>query len=102
MRCWERQVRKMKAGIVTIHTDFNYGAVLQAVATQKFLELNGVNAEIIDYENKEIAKQFKLFYKQGKTLFGYGVTFVRNVFFGRFFIINMQLKIWIRIGKKQK
>ena len=95
-------MRKMKAGIVTIHTDFNYGAVLQAVATQKFLELNGVNAEIIDYENKEIAKQFKLFYKQGKTLFGYGVTFVRNVFFGRFFYYKHAIKNLDSYRKKTK
>lgn len=95
-------MRKMKAGIVTIHTDFNYGAVLQAVATQKFLELNGVNAEIIDYENKEIAKQFKLFYKQGKTLFGYGVTLVRNVFFGRFFYYKHAIKNLDSYRKKTK
>ena len=37
-----------RIGIVTIHTDFNYGAVLQAVATQKLLELSGYDAEIID------------------------------------------------------
>ena len=37
---------KKRIGIITIHTDFNYGAVLQAVASQKILELNGYDAEI--------------------------------------------------------
>lgn len=85
-------MRKLRAGIVTIHTDFNYGAVLQAVATQKFMELNGVNAEIIDYENKVIARQSKLFYKQGENILGYGVTFIRNVFFGRYFYYKKAIK----------
>ncbi len=74
-----------KIGIMTIHNDFNYGAVLQAVATQKFLELQGYDAEIINYENSVIAEQSKIVYKQGGRRIGYIVTFIRNVFFGRYF-----------------
>ena len=75
----------MKIGIVTIHTDFNYGAVLQAVATQKFLESQGYDAEIIDYENAAIASQSKIAYKQDGKLKGYAITFLRNTLWGRYF-----------------
>ena len=33
-------MKNKKIGIITIHTDFNYGAVLQAIATQKVFEIN--------------------------------------------------------------
>lgn len=46
----------MKIGIITILRVNNYGAELQAYATQKALQLLGYNAEIIDY----------LFYKNPK------------------------------------
>ena len=40
---------KMKIGIITIVKVNNYGAVLQAFALQKKLELAGFQSEIIDY-----------------------------------------------------
>lgn len=83
---------KPKIGIVTIHTDFNYGAVLQAVATQKFLELNGFDAEIIDYENSIISEQSKLIYKQDGKIKGYLMTFVRNTIFGRYRYFKKAIK----------
>lgn len=39
----------MKIGILTFHRAVNYGAVLQAYALQKVIELMGHEAEIIDY-----------------------------------------------------
>jgi len=39
----------MKIGILTLHSQLNYGGVLQAYALQKVLRNNVVNAEIIDY-----------------------------------------------------
>ena len=39
----------MKIGLITIVKVNNYGAELQATATQKFLELMGYETEIIDY-----------------------------------------------------
>lgn len=75
---------KKRIGIITIHTDFNYGAVLQAGASQKILELNGYDAEIINYENKNIAEQSKLIYKQDGKVKGYIITFIRNTLFGRY------------------
>lgn len=49
-------MKKKKIGIVTILKVNNYGAELQAYATQKVLQLIGYDAEIIDY----------LFYKNPK------------------------------------
>lgn len=81
-----------KIGIVTIHTDFNYGAVLQAVATQKIFELNGYDAEIIDYENPVISEQSRLMYKQDGKMKGYLITFIRNTIFGRYFFYKKAIK----------
>lgn len=38
-----------KIGILTIHSDYNYGAVLQAFALTSFLKGKGYDAKIIDY-----------------------------------------------------
>lgn len=38
-----------KVGIITIHSDLNYGAFLQAFALTSFLRDNGYSAKIIDY-----------------------------------------------------
>ncbi|MFU2375350.1 polysaccharide pyruvyl transferase family protein [Phocaeicola plebeius] len=38
-----------KIGIITIHSDLNYGAFLQAFALTSFLRKNGYDASIIDY-----------------------------------------------------
>ena len=81
-----------RIGIVTIHTDFNYGAVLQAVATQKLLELSGYDAEIIDYENPVISEQSKIIYKQNGKIKGYLITFIRNTIFGRYFFYKKATK----------
>lgn len=40
----------MKIGILTFHWAVNYGAVLQAYALQKYLELQGHSVDIIDYK----------------------------------------------------
>lgn len=38
-----------KIGIITIHSDLNYGAALQAYALNTFLRKTGYNSDIIDY-----------------------------------------------------
>ncbi|MBQ7960078.1 MAG: polysaccharide pyruvyl transferase family protein [Clostridia bacterium] len=39
----------MKISVITCHRAYNYGAVLQAYALQKYLTENGHKAEVIDY-----------------------------------------------------
>ena len=40
-----------KIRILTFHQCINYGAILQAFALQKYLNENGTDAEIYNYEN---------------------------------------------------
>lgn len=49
----------MKVGILTFHNALNYGAVLQAYATQELLKSMGHTVEIIDYHNLEIDVYYK-------------------------------------------
>ena len=44
----------MKVGILTFHNAYNYGAVLQAYATQEIVKSLGHEVEIIDYHNARI------------------------------------------------
>jgi len=46
----------MKIGILTIHTSFNYGAMLQAFALQAAIMKLGYNVQIIDYYPKELER----------------------------------------------
>ncbi len=52
----------MKVGIYTIHNAHNYGAMLQAYATQAFLRQNNIDAEIVNVFTKDALKrlQYKL------------------------------------------
>lgn len=45
-------------GIVTFHTALNYGAVLQAYGLQKFLNNNGYDNEIINYDCPQFKKDY--------------------------------------------
>ena len=49
-----------KVGIITIHKSHNYGAVLQAFATQRIFNSIGCETQFIDYETTK-SKQDKLF-----------------------------------------
>ena len=58
----------MKIGVLTFHYALNYGAILQAYATCRFLEGLGHNAEIIDYRNPTIEAGYKSFFWSKKAL----------------------------------
>ncbi len=51
----------MTVGIYTIHADVNYGAMLQAFATQKFLLNHGIDAEIVNLLTKD--EEYAMHYK---------------------------------------
>lgn len=53
----------MRVGILTFHVAQNYGALLQAFALQKYLILQGYDAEIIDYKQQELIRIWSLFSK---------------------------------------
>ena len=51
-------MNKSKIAILTFHRAVNYGAVLQAYALQRTLFLLGYDAEIIDYRNEAIERNY--------------------------------------------
>jgi len=57
----------MKVGILTFHSAANYGAVLQAYATQEALLELGVDAEIIDYANSKRREMYDIRYLVRRT-----------------------------------
>lgn len=52
---------RMKIGIITMHYNLNYGAVLQAYATKNVICDLGYDAEIINFINPDAKKNMKLF-----------------------------------------
>lgn len=57
---------RRKVGIVTFHRSRNYGAVLQTYALQNVLSSMGIDSEVIDYQNRKIAEDLKLWNKPKK------------------------------------
>lgn len=51
----------MKLGILTVHHSYNYGAILQAFATQKAVESLGHEVECIDFDNTSFINRRKIF-----------------------------------------
>ena len=51
----------MRVGILTVHHSYNYGAILQAFATQKAVESLGYEVEFIDYDNTSFINRRKIF-----------------------------------------
>lgn len=46
-------------GIFTFHYAHNFGAALQAFALKTFLQINGLEAQIINYQNKKIRRRYQ-------------------------------------------
>lgn len=55
-----------KIGIITFHRADNYGAVLQAYASQVYLEKMGCSVQIVDYRFPEMEQSYKLFRKKSE------------------------------------
>ena len=57
---------KKKIGIITYHSAYNFGSVLQAYATQKILETLGYEATILNYRMKSQYEYYSIIHiKQG-------------------------------------
>lgn len=88
-----------KVGIVSCYFQKNYGSMLQAYATQKFLDINGIENETICYDgiDKEIKiRKYNFYLKQ---------LFDLNVVFGKIGYINIKLRKknpFSRLGKSLK
>ncbi len=69
-----------KIGIVTFSSAHNYGAVLQAYATQTFLEKQGNKAQIVNYRPKAIDNVYNIYrVKNGKGIKGKIKRFKRKI-----------------------
>ena len=64
---YEKNEKRIK--IITFHNAHNHGAMLQAYALQKKLLEYTNNVEIIDYRNKQIERQYKIFKPIRKNFF---------------------------------
>lgn len=80
---------KKKIGILTFHNAHNYGAVLQAYALKTKLERMGHEAEVLNYRNKYIARNYKKvlhidFWKRDvlPSRWGKVIREIRDVFYG--------------------
>lgn len=49
----------MKVGIVTFNDAYNYGAYLQEYALQQHLKKNGIQVQVLNYQNAEFAQLYK-------------------------------------------
>lgn len=85
----------MKIGIVTFFKSYNYGVWLQAYATQKFLELHGYDAEIINYSNCYEKQKLKYSYKEKDRVLGYATSLLKSVLFGKVHYYNKGFKRYI-------
>lgn len=51
----------MKIGLITYHSAYNFGSVLQAYATQTVIKRIAGNCEIINYRTKEQKRVYSIF-----------------------------------------
>ena len=85
----------MKIGLVTFFKSYNYGVWLQAYATQKYLDLQGYDIEIIDYVNKYENDKLKISYKEGDKKLGYLTSALKALLFGRVKYYNRGFKKYL-------
>lgn len=90
-----------KIGILTFNSSYNYGALLQAYATQKFLENNSHNVLFINYLNEYEQKWNKIFsYRKNKSLKENIAILIKNVFFGCYWYNKESFKDFVNIMPK--
>lgn len=76
-------------GIVTFFKANNYGVCLQAIATQRFIQKCGYEAEIIRYSNPYEHASQKLCYKENDSFLGYFTSLAKNILLGKQHYYNM-------------
>ncbi len=72
-----------KVGIVTFFKANNFGVCLQALATYRFIQNNGYDAEIIRYECPYEHRTQKWMYKENNKVSGYFTSFAKNLLLGK-------------------
>lgn len=92
-----------RIGIITIHSVYNYGAMLQAYALSEYLNEKQYNVEIIDYRPYFLCKDYNFFYRdiilRPKAVLGKLKQVIKK---GKIFDnFNKFLKEEIRLGKEK-
>jgi hypothetical protein len=54
---------KNKLGIITIHSVYNYGAMLQAFALSQYFQSKHIPSEIVDYRPYWLCKDYQFYYR---------------------------------------
>ncbi|NLY04321.1 MAG: polysaccharide pyruvyl transferase family protein [Campylobacter sp.] len=75
-----------KVGLITFHNALNYGAALQAYATQKYINQLGYDCEIIDYINDTRAKSYDMKFQISQELKNRNIKMAIKMFFGAIFM----------------
>lgn len=93
-----------KIGILTFNNSYNYGALLQAYATIKFLKLKNFDVKFINYVNKYEHKWNKLFsYRKKLSIKDNLVILIKNIFFGNYYYNKKSFKNFINsLPKSEK
>lgn len=92
-----------KIAIVTFQKSYNYGALLQAFATQKVVEKMGFDSELIDYANPDEKKENVLIsYKKDIGFKNNIKNIVRNVFLFSYFIRKHNFEPFFKKMKMSK
>ena len=79
--------KEKKVYTITFHRANNYGATLQALALQKFLEKNNYETRLIDYDNYKISDHYRILKKDRSNLLKFLIHIVP-----RLFKINFEIK----------
>ena len=72
------EVMLMKIGLITYHSAYNFGSILQAYALQEYLKLKMGNCEIINYRTKEQRRVYSI-YVWNRGVSGWFKSFVKNI-----------------------
>lgn len=97
----------MRVGILTFHYAVNYGAVLQAYATQRLLQDLGYEVEMIDYRNRKILKDCNPWLLQRSLFLRSPIRYILTYFpcaissSCRNYAFSCFRRKWLRISKKR-
>lgn len=69
----------MKIGIITFHNAHNYGAMLQVYALQETIKDFNKDVKVINYENKKIISNYKVFKPLRKNLIKYSINLISDI-----------------------
>lgn len=95
----------IKIGIITFHRAINYGAVLQTYALQKYLNVHGYSAEVIDYRCEHMENFYKILSIKNKSIkqiirgiLNFGFAYKKKSRFYKF--LNRNVKISTKVYEK--